>query len=211
MEAIEKNVSDVRSQPLVASVVALPFAPHQVVSYNRALQVFVWRVRRHDRRRQRWMVQWRYCHHARVAGHAGRGHLFGRSHLQSDTAVQRDLYGAATHLARVQLRTDNGSRHERRRVGDICRGRIVWVDRSTGVGVVVVLSVGVVVSGGGWLRSEGLWLERVLCMIYYGMIISGGDGGGSGDEGYLFIKVPSLLFRITWLLFVFFDARHSFS
>lgn len=57
MEAIGKNVSDVRSQPLVASVVALPFAPHQVVSYNRALQVFVRRVRRHDRRRQRRMVQ----------------------------------------------------------------------------------------------------------------------------------------------------------
>jgi len=94
-----------RSQPLVAGVVALPFAPHQVVSYDRALQVFLRRVRRHDRRWWRMVERW-YRHHARVARHARRWDFLWRRHLQPDAAVQRDLYSASGHLARMQLWTD---------------------------------------------------------------------------------------------------------
>jgi len=43
----------------------------------------------------------------------------------------------------VQLRTNNGGRHERRRTGGVCRGRI------GSAGVVMVMVVVVVVGGGG--------------------------------------------------------------
>lgn len=101
----ERCVRAVCLQPLVASVVALPFAPHQVVSYNRALQVFLRRMRWHDWRRGCWMVHRRRSHHASVAGHYWRRHFFGRRHFQPDAAVESDLYRTTAHVARVKLWT----------------------------------------------------------------------------------------------------------
>jgi len=58
--------------------------------------------------------------------------------------------------------------------------------------------------GGGCTSSEGLWPERALCMVYCGMVVSGGDGVAVEVlemKVYLVIKVS--LFCVIWAVFYF--------